>query len=132
MKEIRLSKLINAIRSGTKYEEYYFDLSRYMVYFIDNEDDVNYVDAYRITNIERLDQLLRHSEKLPVCSRKDLQKAYLSFQGIDEEYSYVGFDYYLCFNHLEEDYAKFSIDKYREIALNFCNEHEIVYIDDIR
>ena len=132
MKEIRLSKLISAISSGTKYEEYYFDLDRYMVFYVDGEDEVNYVDAYRITNIERLSYLLRHSEKLPVCNRKDMQKAYLQKHGIDEEYSYVGFDYYLRFHHLEEDYAKFSMDKYRELALNFCNEHEIVYIDDIR
>ena len=131
MKEIRLTKLIKAIALGNIEEKYYFNTDNYMIYSI-NQGQIRYMDMYRIATVHEDFELKKHSVRLPAYTEKDCMKEFMEMRGILEEYSYSMFERYLHIYELEEEYEKFKVGNYYKLAVAFCEENALVYIDDVK
>lgn len=131
MKEIRLSKIVKAMRQTSSEEVYYLNLDNYMIYYVSRKE-VHYLDEYRIATVQDSREVRRHSVLIPSLPEKEMMRRYLLKEGITEEMRYGDFEFFLKVKDLKEDYETAKRELYREESIRFSNENEITYIDDLR
>ncbi len=131
MKEVRLSKLVRAMRQSRSDEKYYLNIKNYMV-FSYSHHEIRYLDEYRMVNVDEIPALREHSVRIPPFTEKDMMKEYLLNKGEEEEMRYEEFAFYLRVNEAEAVYEAFKKKSYREKCIAFAEENDITYIDDLK